>query len=242
MNKTVRKFLCTALLLALAPLSGCKAQDEIINVPTPKPETQRVVINHELEAPEHLIEVHGSGEVTVPADYATIVLGVTASGETAEAASTACAEHTENVYKAAVSNGVSRLKIKNAGIDIAAQVKPSDGTTTGYTATDTITVTVDDVSLTNSILSTVIDSSACEIVSTTYSVTDVSSAYLSALALAMEDANLKAEAIAASRELNLGIIASVTEDLSGEEGVIGVTFETSEIAVPAKVTVRYLIP
>ena len=36
-------FAATAVLLAAA---GCKSQEEIVNVPTPKPEKQTVVVNN----------------------------------------------------------------------------------------------------------------------------------------------------------------------------------------------------
>ena len=47
-------FAATAVLLAAA---GCKSQEEIVNVPTPKPERQTVVVNNEAAEAEHWIEV-----------------------------------------------------------------------------------------------------------------------------------------------------------------------------------------
>ena len=65
-------------------------------------------------------------------------------------------------------------------------------------------------------------------------------AYNDALADAMQDAQQKADAIAAAGQVTLGAIASVLE-ASGEDQLVGVAFESSSIEVRAQVTVTYLI-
>lgn len=235
------------LLFALIPTvlllgAGCKAQDEIVNVPTPKPEAQRIVINHELEAPEHFIEVTGFGEVIADPDFATITLGVQASGDTSENASAACTERMQAVQDAAVSAEILSEDMKITGVDITVQQRETDGAVTGYTAEQTITLIVRDVSLSNGLRSALINAGASEINAITYGITDTSAAYQRALSIAMLDAYKKASAIAEASETKLGVVAQAVESPYDDNKLIGVAFESREIAVSAKVTVSYKIP
>ena len=233
--------LCATGAMFLAGL-GCKPTEEITNVPTPKAETQRIVINHELEAPEHTMTVTGYGEVIAAPDFATIMLGVQTTSDTAENASMQCAERMQSVVDAAVGLGLRRADITTTGIDIVAEIKEPEAEITGYTARESITIIARNVTLANSIMSTAIDAGASEIYSITYSITDTSSAYRRALAVAMEDASTKAAAIAESGSIVLGPIIGVEEAPYDDNKLIGVTFESSAIAVSAEVTVTYKIP
>lgn len=237
----IKLAVCAAGLLFLAGL-GCKAPEQITYVPTPKPETQRIVINHELEAPEHTVVVAGYGEVIAAPDFATITLGVHTKGDTAENASIQCTERMQSVIDAAIGLGVRKADVSTTGIDIEAEIKEADGSIIGYTARESITIIARNVSLANSIMSTAIDTGASEIYSISYSITDASAAYRRALAAAMEDARSKADAIAEASSLTLGAIIGVEEAPYDDNKLIGVTFESSAIAVSAGVTVTYKIP
>lgn len=239
--KKCHLIIAAALACTLA-FSGCKPEDEITNIPTPKPEAQQVVIQNQQNAPQHTVTVHGAGEVTVSADYATIALGVKASDETAEVASQTCAESMQTVLDAAKELGVSAENIKTGAIDITAQVRESDGATIGYLASQTVTLVVDDVQLSNGVLSALVDSSVSDLVSVTYSLRDASGAYLSALAVAMQDAEARALAIAEAAGVRLGMVTGVSEDADAAEDLIDKAYDKSEIAVPAGVTVSYSIP
>ena len=90
MGKKLLVIICAVCLAA--SLAGCKAEDEIVNVPTPKIEQQTVVLEREKSAPEHYFEVTGNGEIIAAPDFATITLRVSGAGETAEEASGVCQE------------------------------------------------------------------------------------------------------------------------------------------------------
>ena len=241
MNKTwLLAVLCIGIALALG--YGCMAPDTIDYVaPTPKSETQRVVINHELEAPEHTLEVSGYGEVITQPDFSTIALSVHAGADAAEAASTQCSELMQSTYDLAISLGVRQADITTSAIEIIPQVNESTGEAKGYTAAQNITMIVRDVALANSILSTIVDSSQTEILSVTYSLTDATSAYLEALAVAMADAQVKAQALAEASALTLGPVIYVSE-LNGEDALSAGTYPSSAIAIPARVNVTYKLP
>lgn len=234
--------LACGLTLCLAGLlGGCKAQEEITNVPTPKPEKQTVVINHELEAPEHYIEVIGNGEIIASPDFATIQLGVTAAGETAEAASAACQEQTGKAAEAASSLEIRRQDISQRGVEIAPKQKEGTTTVTHYEATDVVTVVVRRVAQSETILTTLMDAGEFEFLGITYSITESSEAYRMALAAATQDALAKATMLAEATEVQLGQVIGIVETAYDDSALIGENFESSAIAVSAQITVRYRI-
>ena len=233
-----------ALMMAAAIaclLFGCKAEEEIKPAPTPKAVSPEVVVNHELEPNEHIKSVTGYGEVIADPDYATLTLGVQGAAETAEQASVICEENLKSVYDVAVSLGVERKDMKDAGVTITAQQRESDGVITGYLATATITIIANDIRAANSVMTGIVDASVGELKSITYSITDTTAAYNEALINALDDARVKAETLATASGVTLGKVIGVVETPGSDNEIAGVDFESSAIAVPARVTVAYLI-
>lgn len=230
-----------AALLALLALGGCKAAEEIVPGPTPKPATPQVIVNHELVPNEHIITVSGRGEAIVSPDFATLTLNVQNTADTAEQANASCEENLDSVYEVALSLGVLRGDITDTGISITAQQRESDGAITGYLAAATITIIANDLTTASSVMSGIIDTSAGELKSITYGITDASAAYQEALLAAMEDARLKATSIAGAAGASLGAVVGVEESSGDDSTLVGVDFESSAIAVPARVTVSFLI-
>ena len=111
--------LCAALLLP----AGCKAQEEIQNVPTPKADTQTVILRQDWPDEEHTIVVMGNGEVIAKPDFATIRVGVTVTGDTAESASALCKERLQTIHDAALTFDMQRADIATTGIEIEARRK-----------------------------------------------------------------------------------------------------------------------
>ncbi len=231
--------LTVAALLALC--LGCKAEEEIKPLPTPQPSGPDVIVNNQQNPPEHIIEVSGYGEYIATPDYATITLSVQGSAETAEAASAICGQNKQSVLDVATSLGVRNADIVNAGVTITAQQRESDGAITGYIAAELIIITAHDVNTANTVVSGIIDASVCELKSVTYSLHDSSSAYQKALVLAMEDALIKAQTLAASSGVEVGALVSAAEIEREDSDLSGMAFESSSIAVPAHVRVQYLI-
>lgn len=239
MKKRMLAALLTATLMTL--LFGCKAAEEIKPAPTPKAASPEVVVNHELVPNEHVITVTGYGEVIADPDYATLTLGVQGTADTAEQASVLCEENLKSVYEVATSIGVPRTEMKDAGITITAQQRESDGVITGYLAAAAITIIATDVRDANSIMSGIVDASVGELKSITYSITDTTAAYKNALIAAMDDALKKAETLAEAGGVTLGDVIGVEETPGNDNEIVGVDFESSAIAVPARVTVEYRI-
>lgn len=231
-------FAATAVLLAAA---GCKSQEEIVNVPTPKPEKQTVVVNNEAAEAEHWIEVSGTGEIMASPDFATITLGVTTSGETAELASAACQAQTAKAVEAAHALNMEQLEITQRGVELEAKQKEGSTTVTRYEAADVITVVLQRVAQAETVLTALMQAGDFEFCGITYSITDASEAYRRALAAATEDAYAKATVLAEATGVTLGRVVGVVETDYDDTAFAGKSFESSAIAVSAHVTVRYLI-
>lgn len=234
------RLVLTAAALVCA-LAGCKAAEEIKPAPTPKAASPEVVVNHELVPNEHIITVTGYAEVIAQPDYATLTLGVQGTAETAEQASMICEENLASVYDVARELGVPYNEMKDAGVTITAQQKEDEGVITGYLATAAITIIANDTSAANSIMSGIVDASVGELKSITYSITDTTAAYNAALLAAMDAARVKAETLAEASGVTLGAVIGVVETPSNDNELVGVDFESSAIAVPARVTVDYRI-
>lgn len=237
-----RKMLFALLLvLPLAAFTGCKEQEEIQNIPTPRGDAQTYILRQTWPEPEHSIEVTGSGEVIAEPDFATIRVGVSVTGDTAESASAQCQERLQLIYEAALGFDVARADISAAGIEIEARRDEEGGDIVDYLASDTVTVIVRRVSDLNTILTTVIDAGASQTYAVTYSITEASSAYREALAAAMADAHEKGSVLAEASGVELGEVIGVVEQPYDESKLIGVDFESSSIVVSADVIVTYLI-
>lgn len=242
-NKTshlTRLFCAVLALTCAAALIGCKAESDITPGPTAKPEQPTVIVNNEESKNEHTISVNGFGEVIAAPDFSTITIVVVGNSESAEDAAAKCETLTQQVKDVATAQGVLPGSMSAAGVTLSSNQRESDGAITGYVARDTITITLEDVSKVNAVLSPIIDAGITESYEATYSLLDASAAYSGALAAAMEDAQEKAEAIAEAGDVSLGAVVSVTETPI-ENNLVGVTFKSSEIAVNASLTVTYSI-
>lgn len=244
-RKLYRAAACLLALIALAAVCGCKAQEEIQNVPTPKPEkptstTSTVILKQDFPEEEHTIQISGRGEVNAKPDFATISLGVTAAGETAEEASQLCSERLTAIRQAAISLSVFAKDITTAGIEMETRVNELEEIV-GYVAKDNVTLIVRRVENVQNILPKLTDAGATQINAVTYSITEASAAYQEALTAAMAEAAEKAQVIAEAGGVTLKRVIGVTEKPYDETKIVGVDFESSSIAVSAEVEVIYQI-
>ena len=235
--------LMLALLMTTAlifPLAACKEEGDIVPGPTAKPEQPTVIVNNEAQEQKHTIVVNGNGEVIAVPDFATITIVAMGSSATSEEAAANCELVTQKVKDIAAAQGVLAKHLTTSGVTLSSNTRESDGAITGYVARDTITIVENNVTLVNGILSPIIDARITESYKVTYSLLDATAAYSDALAAAMTDAQVKAQAIATAGGVTLDGILSVSEAPMDSQ-LSGVAFESSSIAVDAALTVTYQI-
>ena len=164
--------------------------------------------------------VRASGEATVTAkpDRAQVSIGVQTQAATAQKASAQNAAQTSHVLdlvKRTLGNGG---EVKTAGYSVSPQYQyPKDGSpakVVEYQASNTVEVTIDDLSLTSKVIDAATQSGANRIEGISFTLKDDSAVRSRALAQAAVKARASAEAIA--KALNLRVVGVLRADAGGE--------------------------
>lgn len=240
-KRLVRVLICLALVLVfMLALTACKEEGDITPGPTAKPEQPTVIVNNEALPEARTIVVSGYGLVTVEPDFATISIITAGTSASSEEAAVLCEAATQQVKDTAGAQTVLTRNITTSGVTIEAITRESDGAVTGYVARQTVTIHEDNIDRVNTILSPIIDAKIVESYEVTYSLLDASAAYSKALAVAVTDAEEKAQAIAAAGEVALDEMILVSE-APVENQLVGVVFKSSSIDVEANLKVTFSV-
>lgn len=162
-----------------------------------------------------VIVVSGQGEATSMPDKATIEISVQNDGATSAAALDACSKDTQKLLDRLKAEGVADKNIETAGVVVYPNRYYDSETgqekTVGYRATNSITVTFDDLTTVGDIYAAATEAGADYIYGPTWELADDNNAVLTALADAVENARVKAEALAATQGVELGDAIIITE-------------------------------
>jgi len=158
--------------------------------------------------PVHVVRASGEATVTAKPDRAQVTIGVVNHAPTAEAASEQNAAQTTQAFKAVKDALGAKGEIQTRGYSISPDYEyPKNGGTpkvTGYSATNTVLVTVDDLSLVGKVIDTATQAGANNINGIAFMLRDDQSYRTKALGEAALKARASAEAIA--KALNLQVI------------------------------------
>jgi uncharacterized protein len=160
------------------------------------------------------ISVCGHGSAQIKPDRAQISAGVNVQAGSAQAARDRAASSMTAVINAIKSNGVSADDIQTGYISISPQYDYSGGVqrTNGYIASNSVNVTVRNVSSVSKVLDAVTAAGGNNVVvnGVNFSSSDPSSAATEAQQKALNDAKNQASHIAQSAGVNLGAPASIS--------------------------------
>ena len=162
--------------------------------------------------------VRASGEATVSArpDRAEISIGVINQSPTAQAAASANATQTTQVIEAIKRTLGQGGELKTAGYSISPQYQYSAGRSpkiTGYQASNTVLVIVNDLTLLGKVIDSASDSGANNINGVTFSLKDETVVRSQALAEAATKARAAAEAIAKALNTHIvGVLQAETNE------------------------------
>src|SRR4051794_10771931 len=188
--------------------SAGRAQDAT----TPQPQRS------ERRAPT--VTVSGESEVSVSPDRAVVTFGNVASGDTAASAQDAVNTAMQRVTEAVRKLDVNEKNITTSGItlspvytDAGAQ---ADGLerhvrVTGFQARNTITVKLDDVARVGPVLDAAVKAGADEVQGVSFELKDDTEARSRALRQAVQNARVKADAIAAGLGMRVANIVEAAE-------------------------------
>lgn len=209
--------------------------------------------------------VTGNGEVSAPPDQATVRLGATVQFDQADMAQARVNEIMQASLTAIEKLAVPRKSIRSSNLTLSpvySQVRPSstgaaaEPRIIGYRASNTIEVTLTNLTLVGKVIDAGIASGANELQGVNFGIKHDDAQRLEALAQASQEAKTKAAAIAKSLGVTLADIIEITEGgahivqpqpyFGGARMMMAkadaeTRVEPGEVRVEASVTVRYEI-
>jgi uncharacterized protein YggE len=160
------------------------------------------------------ITVNGVGTVKTVPDEATFTIGVETRGSTAKEALAANSEQMRRVIAAVRSAGVSKDDVQTQDVSVAANYSDSNRID-GYSASNSVLVTIRDVSRAGRVLDAASNAGANQVYGPFLSRSDQAAVQVKALHDAVANARTKAEALADAAGVSLGRATAITEGFSG---------------------------
>lgn len=202
---------CTLALCAL--FAGCKSEEQIAAGVQTASGVRDVIYNEAPEEKMKTIVVKGSGETKVVPDTASITFNISTKDKEAAAAQTQNDEIVKALTDMLLEAGVAKSDIKTRNISMYEQYDYSknEPVLTGYEASNHVQVTVRKVAELGSLITGAISVGVTSYDNLNFAAADTAAGYDKALALAVEDAARKAEAIAAAAGKTLVNIVTIEE-------------------------------
>jgi uncharacterized protein YggE len=165
------------------------------------------------------INIMGDGEVNATPDIAYLFLGVTTDKSTTTEALKANSTAMSNIMVAIKKEGIKDEDIKTSSYSLSPKYEYDKATEksilVGYTVSNTLNVTVKDISKVGQIIDTAVASGANISNGVSFGISDYGKYYNMALVNALSNAQGKAQAIANSLNIKLTTPAKITENSSG---------------------------
>lgn len=188
------------------------------------------------------IEVTAEGEVEVPADLATVELGVVAQAQTAEAATARNAEQMQAVLAALRKALPGDTRIETGSFSVAPQyTRPREGEVaqvSSYTARNVVRVITSDLARVGAIVDTAIKAGGNQVQRITFTLKNPAAAQNEALRKAVQTAREKAQTVAAALGLKItDFHSAVVQEVGGVRPLAQemATFARAEPAPPTPV-------
>jgi len=204
------------------------------------------------------IAVSGNAEVAAAPDRATVSLGAVVESKQAQDAQKQIAQIMQRVIKDIKAQGLPEEKIRTTGLSLnpvyshpapRAGQEPEAPRIVGYRAANTVRVQVDDLERVGGVIDAGIAAGANQLNSLSFDLRDDLKPRSQALQLAVQEARGKAEAIAASLNLELGEVLEVREEgvaasypmerRMAAPAAAGTPIQPGQVQVSAAVHVRY---
>jgi uncharacterized protein YggE len=183
---------------------------------------QRISVDAALHAADKTyVLATGEGIISVKPDQAVVEIGVTSHGASAAAAAAQNAKQTENCLAelGRLLGAGKKLRTTNYSVRPDYQYPKPGGTptVTGYTATNVVEVTIDDLTLVNKVIDTATQSGANVVQKLQFQLKNRAAVRAQALRQAAEQARISADAIAAGLGVKVVRVMSA-EEIVPEEG------------------------
>jgi uncharacterized protein len=165
---------------------------------------------------ERTITVTGVGSVTAPNDTANVSLGVSSTRNTAPGALAASSRRTRRVLDALATQGIAKDDIQTQEVALRRSVRTvrkgkKRKRQVVYTASNSLIVTVRDVSKTGAVIQAAVKAGATSVEGADFFIANSDALYRQALALGYDDARAKATVLAQRAGVTLGHVVSIQE-------------------------------
>jgi uncharacterized protein YggE len=191
------------------------------------------------------ITVSGDGSVTAVPDRATFGFSIETRAKTASAALAQNSADAAAVIAALKNAGVTSANIQTSQVSLNPQTSQDGTTIVGYAASNGVTVRTALASA-GKIVDAAVGAGANGVSGPSLDVSDQTSLYRDALHKAVDNAKLKAQALADATGLSLGAVQSVTEGgsatpfpITDKMSAAGAPIEAGTQQIQASVTVTY---
>ena len=189
--------------------------------------------NTDPKLPPH-IRVNGSATVSIAPDRAQIDVGVVTQADNSQTAVSQNATKLEAAISQLRQLLGQNADIKTVSYSVTPQYRyPKEGgepTIIGYTATNIVRVTLDDLTKVGTVIDTAVKGGTNRIQNLRFTVKDESAAQAQALQKAAAQATLKSKAMAASINMSAGRVISLVENSSPAFPVREVAFARADAA------------
>jgi uncharacterized protein len=177
------------------------------------------------------ITVSGTGTVQTVPDQAEFTLGVQSQGPTARGALAANSERMRHVLAALFSAGVAKKDVQTQDVSLS-QTYSSDGRPDGYSAHNSVSVTIRVLSKAGAILDAASNAGANDVYGPTLGRTDEEGQQAKALRAAVENARAKARVLADAAGVQLGPVTAIAENGSDPEPFYPVALAQRDAKAP----------
>jgi uncharacterized protein len=177
------------------------------------------------------ITVSGTGTVQTVPDQAEFTLGVQSQGPTAREALAANSERMRHVLAALFSAGVAKKDVQTQDVSLS-QTYSSDGRPDGYSAHNSVSVTIRVLAKAGAILDAASNAGANDVYGPTLSRSDEEGQQAKALRAAVENARAKARVLADAAGVQLGPVTAITENGSDPEPYYPVALAQRDAKAP----------
>jgi uncharacterized protein YggE len=157
------------------------------------------------------ITVTGTGTVATVPNRSSFTFGVSAQGATAVDALATDSSRMQKLIAALRGTGIASDSLQTSSVSLSPRMNDSGDTVVGYSASNSVTVTIDGIDRAGAIVDTAVAAGANQLDGPNLTMSDQSSLYKQALGKAVDDARGKAQALAAASGLHVGAVTSVAE-------------------------------
>jgi uncharacterized protein YggE len=177
------------------------------------------------------ITVTGTGTVQTVPDQAAFTLGVQSEGPTARTALAANSERMRRVLTALLSAGVAKKDMQTQDVSLS-QTYSDDGAPDGYSAHNSVSVTIRELSKAGAILDAASSAGANDVYGPTLSRSDEDEQQAKALRAAVDDARANARVLAEAAGVQLGPVTAIIENGNAPEPYYPVALAKSSADAP----------